>query len=119
MTEQPYFNRTMYDNCAFERKVLDSVTPMGYQLYIGKYENKGKCTFDKNSFYHPFDLVDAESELKGITRYTSKCPQMKYSPNCGDRTNVCYTTFHMPVALNPRVCPPVDPNFAKVTSKGF
>jgi hypothetical protein len=119
LKEPPYFNRTMYDNCAYERKIVDSTTPMGYYLYEGKFENKGKCVYDANSFYRPFDLVDTESELKGITRPTSKCVQMKYNPNCGEKSATCYTTTQMPIAINPRVCPPVGNNIPRITSKGF
>ena len=119
MIDPPYFNRTMYDNCAYERKISDSVAPGGYQLYEGKYENKGKCIFNEKSFFHPFDLVDMESELKGIMRPTSKCAKMKYNPNCGEKSDTCYTTFHGPVALNPRICPPIGTNIPKITDKGF
>ena len=115
----PYFNRTMYDVCATERKTNDSIFPMGYQLYIGKYESKSKCTYDKNSFFRPFDLVDAESELKGITRFVTRCPQMKYVPNCSPRSEICYPTKDMPIALNPRLCPPVKNNMPIITDKGF
>ena len=77
------FNRTTYDRCAYQKKLYESVDPLGHIMYPGKFENCRKCVQDETQFWRPFDakIVDAESELKNITRIYTRCPQYKYSPN--------------------------------------
>ena len=55
-------NRLIYDNCYYNQWLKDSTDPFNYQLYEGKFENCHKCR--GNYFYHPYDLVDVESELR-------------------------------------------------------
>lgn len=112
-------NRLMYDNCAYQKKLFESVSPLSYQLYEGKFENCGKCTYN-NQFWRPFDLVGIESELKNITRPNSQCPQFKYNPNC-KKSAMCTSTYDksVPVALDPRVCPIVQNNIPRMTNVGY
>ena len=37
------FNRLPYDNCAYAKQLQESVTPMEYSLFRGKYENCKQC----------------------------------------------------------------------------
>ena len=55
-------NRLIYDDCYYNQYIHGSVSPFIYQMYEGKFENCGKCR--KDHFYHPYDLVDVERELK-------------------------------------------------------
>jgi hypothetical protein len=109
---QGSFNRLRYDNCAYDRTLHESISPLTYQLYEGKFENGGKCVY-KSQFYRPFDLVDVESELKNITRANSKCPENKYLPLC-DKSNRCWSTVDatVPVVIHPEICPPVTSNIS-------
>ena len=59
-------NRLIYDRCAYDKELAESVAPLNYRMYSGAHENCNKCIYTK--FYRPFDLVEQESELKNITR---------------------------------------------------
>lgn len=112
MTYQKGFSsRLPYDNCAYAQDLSQSVSPFAYQMYDGKFENCNKCIYEK--FYRPTDgdVVDAESELRNITRRSSKCDVAKYNPNC-KKSKSCTNTFDpsVPVVLAPEVCPIVFNN---------
>lgn len=113
------FNRLRYDNCAYQKALHESTDPLRYQLYQGKFEHCSKCTQD-NKFYRPYDLVDVESELMGINRPNSKCPQNKYNPGC-KKSARCTSTFDSsaPVVLAPEVCPIVKNNLPRMTHPGY
>lgn len=72
-------NRTIYDECKYKQWEHDTTDPFRYRMYEGNFENCGKCKFD--NFYHPYDLVDIESELRNQTRPLSNCGSWKYNPN--------------------------------------
>jgi hypothetical protein len=111
-------NRLTYDNCAYQKKLYESTSPFVYQMYDGKFENCGKCKKDK--FYRPFDLVDVESELRNISRPSSKCDQFKYTPDC-KKSNTCMSTFDAsaPVVYVPEICPIVFNNLPKINHPGY
>ena len=39
-------NRLMYDTCAYKKRLDESVGPLNYTLYPGKYENCSKCRIE-------------------------------------------------------------------------
>ena len=114
------FSRSNYDTCAYEKKLSEEVSPLMYRLYEGAYENCGKCKKDK--FWRPFDkeMVDAESELKNITRRATRCPQYKYNPNC-KASSVCTSTYDSsnPVVYIPEICPIIFNNIPRRTDPGY
>lgn len=112
-------NKLMYDCCEYEKSLEQSVTPLSYYLYDGKYENGHKCVYDKQ-FWKPQDLVDIESELFNLTRPATKCPSGHYNPNCQASPH-CFSTFdkNVPVVINPDVCPIVHNNIKKATNPGY
>lgn len=114
------FTKLRYDNCAYAATLHESTDPLKYYLFEKKYENCDKCGVKENGFYRPFDLVDEESELKGITRANSKCPSRKYSPACKKSGN-CESTFDksVPVVFNQTVCPIVHNNIPRMTTVGY
>jgi len=116
------FSKTKYDRCAYQKDLYESVSPLAWNMYSGKFENCGKCTYDENSFYRPFDasVVDRESELKNITRRASRCPQYKYLPNC-KKSAYCTNTFDPsnPIVLPQEVCPIVHNNIPRMTGPGY
>ncbi len=116
------FTRLRYDRCAHQKDTFQSVEPLQYVMYSGKFENCSKCTYNENSFYRPFDdaIVDTESELKGITRSASKCPQFQYSPNCKKSKN-CTGTFDrsVPIVLAQEVCPIIRNNIPRIDGPGY
>jgi hypothetical protein len=111
-------NRLPYDCCAYEKRLAESVSPLEYQLYEGKYESCTKCIYDK--FYRPFDLVDFESELKNITRPNTKCDSLKYNPSC-KKSKSCISTFdpEVPIVFASEICPIVHNNIPKMTHPGY
>lgn len=111
-------NRTMYDNCAYQKNLMESVSPLQYNLWLGKFEHCAKCT-DKQ-FYTKYQLVDVETELRNQTRVLSKCDQFKYSPSC-KKSGLCLSTFDpsVPVVPAPEVCPIIYNNIPKVTHPGY
>lgn len=90
------FNRLTYDNCAYQQTLNQSVGTLAYQLDPSRYHNCSACRMElglvggNNVSQIKGNLVDLESDLKGITRLGSKCPQLKYLNPCpnGDM-NTC------------------------------
>jgi len=117
------FNRLRYDGCAYSIDLAQSVEPLQWQMYSGKFENCSKCTYDESQFWRPFDkeIVDRESELKGITRRETKCFQSKYSPNCKNTSKPCLGTFDptAPIVMAQEVCPIVHSGMPKITGPGY
>ena len=81
-------NRLMYDTCAYKKRLDESVGPLNYTLYPGKYENCSKCRLElgtvggNNVSLFSGNLVDLESDLRGQTRGASLCPSKHYQPGC-------------------------------------
>lgn len=71
-----YSSQLLYDDCDYNQDLIANRNYAQYRLYQGAFENVGKCKFD--NFYHPYDLVDVESELKNQTRPASRCANLKY-----------------------------------------
>lgn len=111
-------NRPIYDNCAYQKRLHESTSPLAYRLYFGAQENCNKCVYDQ--FYTRYQLVDIETELKNQSRPLSQCDQFKYSPNCR-ASGLCLSTFdkNVPVVLAPEICPVVFNNIPRQTHTGF
>jgi len=81
-------NSLLYDTCTQQYDVTQSVAPLGYLLDTDKYENINKCRIGKgilggSSVSHiKGNLVDLESDLYGITRKASLCPDKKFFSKC-------------------------------------
>ena len=88
-------NRLMYDSCAYKTSINQSVSPLEYQMNPIKFENCNKCRHELGLLGGPSvshiqgNLVDLETDLRGITRKASLCPSKKYQSPCstGDLTN--------------------------------
>ena len=72
-------NKLMYDNCAYQKRIYESTSPLKYMLYQGAYESCQKCKQGGNYVIWS-DLVDVETELRNQTRPLSQCAQFKYQP---------------------------------------
>lgn len=116
------FSRSIYDRCEYQKRIYESVEPLGYMMYPGRFENCSKCTYNEKSFWRPFDteIVDVESDLKNITRRASRCPQNKYLPNC-KKSCRCISTFDPsnPVVLPQEVCPIIHNNLPRIMGPGY
>ena len=85
------FNRLPYDTCAYKQVLAETIGPGVYQLntppnscqpchasdpYV-RLQSQG-ASISRNT-----SLIDVDSEMLGITRNQSNCPERKYIPNCG------------------------------------
>ena len=93
------FNRLSYDSCAYATDLKQSVTPLDYQLYVGKYENQKPCACNKdgNSLEKCNVALptraEVENELYNLNRPGTLCPDKKYSPT--DKNNF-KNSYHPP-----------------------
>lgn len=75
------FNRLNYDNCAYSKELQESTSPLEYNLFKGKYENCTTCPVGSSTNNLEFgNKTNVESELYGLNRQDSKCPDKKYNP---------------------------------------
>ena len=51
------FNRLNYDNCAYAKTLQESTSPLEYNLFMGKYENKKQCPEGKFTNNLPFVIL--------------------------------------------------------------
>lgn len=86
------WSRTKYDDCAYNKTLSQSTSSINYTLDPNKFYNCKECRADfgivggNNVSVTRGNLVDAESELMGITRQLSQCPERKFLPHC-DKCN--------------------------------
>ena len=88
-------NRLIYDTCAYKHNLQQSVGPLEYVLNPMKFENSSKCRIDLGVVggtavsHVRGNLVDLETDLRGQTRRTTKCPTKLYQNPCpqGDINN--------------------------------
>lgn len=113
-------NRQIYDTCAYQKDLAQSVSPLSYRLYFGANENCSKCR-DENFYvkYQP-EIVDLESNLRLLTMPLSRCDQFKYNPSC-KKSNMCTSTFDKsnPVIMDRDVCSVVYNNIPKRVHPGY
>lgn len=120
MNRQGYSTRTLYDDCADKLYARDTVTPASYVFYDGKNENCNSCVSEGRVFPQHPEMVDIESELRNITRQTSRCPENKYNPQC-KKSGQCISTYEpsRPRVFAPELCPIVHNNIKKADGPGF
>lgn len=102
------FNRSKYDNCSYKQNLQNNVSTLSYIISPMNYEHTNKCRHQLGLVGGSAvsnikgNMVDLESELRGQTRYISKCGNNLYVPtNDGiiknDKTEPIDTTaLHLP-----------------------
>jgi|SRR6056300_117934 hypothetical protein len=102
------FNRGKYDNCSYKQNLQNNVSTLSYVLSPMNFEREDKCRHQLGfiggtSVSHiKGNIIDLESELRGQTRYISKCPDNLYVPTDdgiikNDKTDPIDTTaLHLP-----------------------
>lgn len=86
-------NKLMYDTCESQQRINESVGSLEYILNPVKYENCSKCRHQlgllggANVSHVKGNLVDLETDLFGITRKASLCPNKKYLNRCAMSPN--------------------------------
>ena len=72
------------DTCAYKKELDQSVGPLAYMLYPGRYENCSKCRHEfgllggRAASHIKGNLVDLESELRGQNHVIYRCPEKKH-----------------------------------------
>lgn len=80
------FNRTKYDTCSYKQNLHGNVSTLSYILSPINFENANKCRHQLGLIggtavsHIKGNNVDLESELRGQTRYISKCGNNMYVP---------------------------------------
>jgi hypothetical protein len=102
------FNRTKYDTCSYKQNLQQSVSTLSYILSPMNFEHKDKCRHQLGLIggtavsHIKGNMVDLDSELRGQTRYISKCGNNMYVPTDdgiikNDKTQPIDTTaLHLP-----------------------
>ena len=90
------FNRSPYDVCSYKYQLAESIGPGVYQLV--RPDNQTTPILPKDPRYiaqssgvsisKNTSLIDIDSELLGISRNLSNCPERKYLPD-GDASGQC------------------------------
>jgi len=80
-------NRLSDDLCTYRRALGQSVDPLEYVLYPGRFEHCRRVRMQLGivggtavSHIVGANLVDVESELRLQTRVATRCPALMYSP---------------------------------------
>lgn len=80
------FNHISDDSCTYARHLKENVSILSYIINPNRYEHENKCRHELGlvggtavSHIHG-DLVDLESELRGQTRYQTKCARRAAQP---------------------------------------
>ena len=106
--------RTKSDLCAYNKEISQSVAPYYYMLDPNKFFNPQDCRVDlgvvggNNVSITKNNMVDTESDLFGINRANSKCPERKFLPlPYGDELSGIRTPYTEPVS-HLRECKIID-----------
>src|SRR5438874_6223850 len=82
------WNRSRYDQCAYQKDLSQSTSSINYTLDPNKFYNCNDCRIEfgllggNNVSLTKSNMVDLESDLFNITRQLSNCPERKYLPYC-------------------------------------
>lgn len=82
------WNRTKYDTCAYQKELSQSTSNINYAMDPNKFYNHQECRADlgiiagNNVSVTKNNMVDLESDLLGITRQNTLCPERKFIPHC-------------------------------------
>jgi hypothetical protein len=79
-------NRLMYDKCAYNEDLTQSVSPLAYMLDKSRFENVNKCRIPLGVVggtavsHVDGNLVDLENNLFGLDRPETLCSAYKFIP---------------------------------------
>ena len=82
------FTKLSYDTCAYKNELAQSVGTLGWVIDPSRFENYSKSRIEfgivggNEVSLIKGNMTDLESDLYGITRLESKCPQLKYLSPC-------------------------------------
>lgn len=108
------FTNLRYDNCDYKYQLKQSMTPLQYHLDPVKFENSMPCRIElgivggNNVSLPRGNLVDVESELRGITRVASRCPEYLYNNPCSQENGSNLLTCQDNRKFSNRDCTTID-----------
>lgn len=82
-------NRMIYDSCAYQQSLSQSVAPLQYVMDPIKYEHNNKCRMELGIVggtavsHITGNLVDLENDLRNANRPATHCPSYQYLPGEG------------------------------------
>ena len=82
-------NRTIYDSCAYQQTLSQSVAPISYVMDPIKYEHNSKCRMELGIVggtavsHVTGNMIDLENDLRGANRPATQCPTYMYIPGDG------------------------------------
>ena len=88
------FNHLSDDHCTYARHLKESVSTLDYIMSPFRFEHKDKCRHTLglvggSAVSHvKGDLVDLESDLRGQTRFSTKCADRQHKPDVAGRSIV-------------------------------
>ena len=80
------FNHLTYDHCTYSKDLKENVSILSYVLSPLRYEHANKCRHElgivgaTDVSHVKGNLVDLESDLRGQTRFATKCADKAYHP---------------------------------------
>lgn len=80
------FNHISDDHCTYSRRLKENVTILDYTLSPYRFEHKDKCRHSLGLVggaavsHIAGNLVDLESDLRGQTRFVTKCIDHQHKP---------------------------------------
>lgn len=80
------FNNLSYDTCTYSRRLNENISVLGWVMNTSRYEHKDKCRHELGLVggttvsHVQGNLVDLESDLRGQTRFQTKCVKRQWHP---------------------------------------
>lgn len=80
------FNHLSDDTCTYSRRLKENITILTYTMSPHRFEHTKKCRHELGLVggtavsHVKGDLVDLESDLRGQTRFITKCAQRQHHP---------------------------------------
>lgn len=80
------FNHLAYDHCTYKRNLKENVSMLSYILSPFRYEHAQKCRHELGLVggtavsHIKGNIVDLESDLRGQTRYATRCAAAQHHP---------------------------------------
>ena len=80
------FNHLTTDHCTYKRHLRENVSILSYVLSPFRFEHESKCRHElglvggANVSHISGNMVDLESDLRGQTRYLTKCANHQHMP---------------------------------------
>lgn len=101
-------NRLIYDTCAYETEMGEGANQLTYTLDPTKFYQEKPCRMElgvvggNNVSLVKGNLVDLETDLRGLTRFNTRCPELKntWIPNLDGKIQIPGSELKGPVSID-------------------